>query len=185
MCSLITSGLPHMDDFIIPECYLDTNLMETLVIPAKSYNHQKGCHTVAKVMQEKFGDSFALGILDHDKNKVFYLDKFAQIAEQHGVTLFKHPEKHHYLILHPPIESWLIKQAEETNLALADYELPTDLRSLRKITKVASSKNDHRFKRLFRDLKNQNADGIGVLKKWAAYLKEHPRNADINILQNL
>ena len=174
-----------MDDLIIPECYLDTNLMETLVTPVNSYNHQKGCHTVAKVMQEKLSDSFALGILDHDKNQIFYLAEFAQIAEQHGVTLFKHPKKHHYLILHPPIESWLIKQAEEHNLALTDYELPSDLKGLRKITKVASSKNDHRFKRLFRDLKNQNAEGISVLKKWTTYLKEHHRNADINTLQNL
>ena len=179
------SDSPHMDDSIIPECYLDTMLVETLVFPRKSYNHQKGCHTVAKVMKEKFADTFALGILDHDKNQVFYLAEFDQIDEQHNVLLFKHPEKHHYLILHPPIESWLIKQAEEKNLVLADYSLPMDLKSLRKITKVASSKNDHRFKRLFRDLKSQNSDGVCVLKKWTAYLKEHARNTDIHTLQNL
>jgi hypothetical protein len=176
-----------MDDSIIPECFLDTMLVETLIITTKGYNHKKGCNTVCKVMQEKFHDCFALGILDNDKSPPKYLAEFALIVEQHQVMLFKHkgPKKHHYLILHPPIESWLIKQAEEHNLALTDYELPTDLKGLRKITKVASSKNDHRFKRLFRDLKNQNAEGIGVLKKWTAYLKEHHRNADINTLQNL
>lgn len=179
------SGLPHMDNFIIPECYLDTNLIETLVTPINSYNHQKGCHTVAKVMQEKLSDSFALGILDHDKNQIFYLAEFTRKAEQHGVILYKHPKRHHYLILHPPLESWLIKQAEENNLVLSDYDLPTDLKALCKITKVASSKNDHRFKRLFRDLNRKNAEGLGVLQKWTAYLKEHHRNADINILQNL
>lgn len=174
-----------MDKCIIPECYLDTNLMETLVTPAKSYNHQKGCHTVARVMKEKFADAFALGILDHDKNQVFYLAEFAQIAEQHSVMLFKHPNKHHYLILHPPIESWLIKQAQENSLALPDYGLPMDLKSLRKITKVASSKNDYRFKRLFRDLETGNADGIRVLKGWVKHLKTYSYNADINTLQNL
>ncbi len=173
-----------MDDFIIPECYLDTMLIETLVFPKKAYNHQKGCHTVAKVMQERFTNTFALGILDNDKEQVCYLAEFTKIAEQHSVTLFRHPDKHHYIILYPPMESWLIKQAEENNLALTDYELPTDLKGLRKI-KAPSRKVADRFKRLFRDLKNQNAEGIGVLKKWTAYLKEHHRNADINTLQNL
>ena len=41
--------------YIIPECYVDTNLIETLVPTAKGYNHQKGCNNVVKVMKEKFG----------------------------------------------------------------------------------------------------------------------------------
>jgi len=141
-----------MDDFIIPECFLDTMLVETLVFPVKAYNHQKGCHTVAKVMQEKLNDCFALGILDKDKEPVIYLDKFSRVVEQHEIALYKHPEKNHYLILHPPIERWLMNQAEESNLALANYELPADLKALRRITKVASSKNDHRFKMLLASL---------------------------------
>lgn len=174
-----------MDDFIIPECYLDTMLVETLVFPVKAYNHQKGCHTVAKVMQEKLNDCFALGILDKDKEPVVYLSEFELVVEQHGMALFKHPKKHHYLIVHPPIERWLIEQAEEGDLALADYELPIDLKALRKITKIPSSKNDHRFKRLFRDLKNKKATGISVLAKWTIYLKANPYNADSTTLQNL
>lgn len=46
-------------DFIIPECYIDTNLVETLVCSG-GCNHQKGCNQVAKVMQEKFADRFAI-----------------------------------------------------------------------------------------------------------------------------
>lgn len=181
------SGLPRMDDLIIPECFLDTLLVETLIFPTKAYNHQKGCNTVCKVMREELKDSFALGILDDDgdRRRPYYLKKeFRFVTEKHLVQLYKHTEKHHYLILHPPIESWLIKQAKEHNLALTDYELPTDLKGWRKI-KVPNRKDAERFKRLFRDLKNQNAEGIGVLKKWTAYLKEHARNADMNTLQNL
>lgn len=40
-------------DFVIPECYIDTNLVETLACPG-GYNHQKGCNQVAKIMREKF-----------------------------------------------------------------------------------------------------------------------------------
>ena len=42
-----------MDLAIIPECFVDTNLIETLIPPISQYNHQKGCGTVTKVMKEK------------------------------------------------------------------------------------------------------------------------------------
>ena len=62
-------------DYIIPECYVDANLIETLVCKA-GCNHQKGCNQVAKVMQEKFADRFAVGIIDADKRKPSYLNSF-------------------------------------------------------------------------------------------------------------
>jgi hypothetical protein len=61
-----------MDFHIIPECYLDTNLIETLVPPeGDGYNHQMGCPNVAKKMTEgkALKDGFALGIIDKDKKK--------------------------------------------------------------------------------------------------------------------
>ena len=66
-------------DYIIPECYVDTNLVETLVC-TYGCNHQKGCNQVAKVMQEKFADRFAVGIIDADKRKPGYLKEFNEIA---------------------------------------------------------------------------------------------------------
>lgn len=39
--------------YIISECYVDTNLLETLVPTSKGYNHQKGCNNVVKTMQTK------------------------------------------------------------------------------------------------------------------------------------
>lgn len=39
--------------YIISECYVDTNLLETLVPTSKGYNHQKGCNNVVKTMQAK------------------------------------------------------------------------------------------------------------------------------------
>lgn len=66
-------------DFIIPECYIDTNLVETLVCQG-GCNHQKGCNQVAKIMQEKFADRFAVGIIDADKRRPGYLTEFREIA---------------------------------------------------------------------------------------------------------
>lgn len=50
---------------IIPECYIDTNLVETLVPTKKGYNHQTGCNKVVGLMQnmKQLKDGFALGII--------------------------------------------------------------------------------------------------------------------------
>ena len=66
-------------DFIIPECYVDTNLVETLVCSG-GCNHQKGCNQVAKVMKEKFANRFAVGMIDADKRRPGYLNEFRKIA---------------------------------------------------------------------------------------------------------
>ncbi len=64
-----------IDSLILPECYMDTNLIETLVPPQRGYNHQRGYPAVAKQMKEKFSDDFALGIMDNGKRHVSYLQE--------------------------------------------------------------------------------------------------------------
>ncbi len=92
-----------MDNHILPECYLDTNLIETLVPPKKGYNHQKGCNEVIRIMQKKFIGRFAVGILDIDKDSPDKLHKkqFDFMDEKHNVKLYKHQSENHYLLLHP------------------------------------------------------------------------------------
>ena len=53
-----------VDLCIIPECYVDTNLTETIVPPKLGYNHQKGCGTVSNRMKGKLANAFAVGIID-------------------------------------------------------------------------------------------------------------------------
>ena len=40
-----------------------------------------------------------------------------------------------------------------------------------------------RFKRLFKELKNQNASGVLLLSKWVTYLKLHPYDVDLNFFK--
>ena len=61
-----------IDLSIIPECYVDTNLIETIVPTVKGYNHQKGAGTVTRLMQSKLKDKFAVGIVDKDKKQCRY-----------------------------------------------------------------------------------------------------------------
>ncbi len=85
-----------MDFHIIPECYVDTNLIETIVPPnGRGYNHQKGCPNVAKTMREhaQLSDGFAVGIIDKDKKEVAYAKEFVEIADKEQLKLLKHPEK--------------------------------------------------------------------------------------------
>jgi len=196
ICSLILSYLRmirNINRHVIPECYLDTSLVETLVPPdeigrLRVYNHQFGFPAVTKEMKEEFADNFAVGIVDQDKIPVKYLAEFKEpLVNKLGLKLFKHPQKNHYFIVHPPLERWLLDEAKQVDIALdnAEYGLPTTLNELTKESKQQFSQKDPRFKRLFRDLKKANAKGIMQMARWLTHLKTHPYNADINTLQNL
>ncbi len=41
-----------MDKLIIPECFADTLLIETLVPTNKGYNHQRSCFKVKAIMKK-------------------------------------------------------------------------------------------------------------------------------------
>ncbi len=173
-----------MDLSILPECYVDTNLLETIVPPEKGYNHQKGCATVAKKMQEKLGDIFALGIIDKDKKQIRYLQEFEVWVETGNLILHKHLQKPHYIIqIVPAVERFILKCVEDCQISLENYNLPCILPELTKQTKQMSSKNDHRFKQLFAAMK-ESPDMV-ILKEWIVYLKKNPYNADKTTLQQL
>ena len=156
--------------YIIPECFIDTNCIETLVPTTKGYNHQNGCNTVVKIMQEKLKDNFAIGIIDKDKKQVKYVDDFDEIAHTESLYLYKHPSKPHFLIMiYPAMDSFILKCASETNVAMEKFGLPSDLKSFTKRTKQVTSKEDAAFKKLFNAIKA--AKEIIILKNWIKYLK--------------
>jgi hypothetical protein len=176
-----------MDNHLMPECFLDTNLMETILPPQKAYNHQKGCNDVVKLMAEKFQNRFALGVLDIDKDSFDKLrtKQFNFIDEKSNVKLYKHQSENHYLLLHPNIERWLIKESKQVNLSLEYYHLSSDFEELKKLAKPATSKNNPRFKTVFEKLKEQNAKGITQLFNWAAYLMNNADQIDETLLKNI
>lgn len=175
-----------MDLAIIPECYVDTNLVETLNPPQKQYNHQKGCGTVTKVMKEKFDDSFALGIIDKDKKEVGYLKEFAELAHSDGLVLHKHKTKHQYIIqIVPGMERFIFNCLAECGISPEDFELPADLELFMKESKTTNSKDDVRFKKLFKALIKARSVEILRLSALIKYLKETNYKADATELQVL
>jgi hypothetical protein len=172
-----------MDDSVLPECYVDTCLIETLVPPRTHYNHQKGSGTVAKKMKNFFGDRFALGIIDKDKRELYYLREFTLVAKKENLELFKHGSLHHYLILiNPAIETFILTNAAAAGISITSFGLPENPDEFRKLSKLVNSKHDSRFKNLFKALIKSGREEIMTLINWISYLKQENYSADMEVL---
>jgi hypothetical protein len=175
-----------MDDAVLPECYVDTCMIETLVPPNSHYNHQKGSGTVAKKMKNFFGDRFALGIIDKDKKELYYLKEFNLVISKYNLELYKHKKKHHYLILiNPAIETFILSNAKAAGISISSFDLPETMDEFRKETKLVNSKKDPRFRKLFKELIKADLDEITLLITWISYLKKENYNADMEVLKKL
>lgn len=171
---------------IIPECYTDTNLVETITGSFNTFNHQKSCNEVSKTMQKRLADSFAVGIIDKDKKEIKYLDEFVLAASAEDLFLFKHPVKHHYIIqISPAVEAFILKSAEEVGINLETFGLPNDFNSFKRLSKRQTSKTDSNLRRLFSQLKNKKASQIVTLSNWILYLKEKNYESKIEELQTI
>ena len=169
---------------IIPECYIDSCLIEVLLVADKNYvNHHKGNGTVAKEMKDNFENDFCIGIIDEDKEQLDYLKYFDEKKTTDFLKLWKHTELHHYIIqIRPVIEKWFLRVCKENDIKLSDFNLPEDIKPLLKITKGESSKKDERFIKLFKEMKNKNCEPVNELKKWLEYLKANKFNSNIDLL---
>ena len=155
-------------DFIIPECYIDTNLIETLVCNG-GCNHQKGCNQVAKVMQEKFAERFAVGIIDADKRRPGYLNEFQEIASSEHIKLFRHRSRSHFIILvEPAADGFILSCASAAEINMADYDLSPNLKEFTAQTKNVMSNKDPRFKKLFNSMREVGE--IKLLSELISYL---------------
>jgi hypothetical protein len=176
-----------MDKLIIPECFADTLLIETLVPTERGYNHQHSCFKVEATM--KGMDNFALGVIDNDKRQIKYLDHFLVIDEVEGaLILWRHNNKqrHHYLIqICPALERWILNVCGSENINVVDFGLENDLDAIKRQTKSASSLHNPKLKSLFEEInrKNEN-ESVRKLKGWITLLKDKHYQVDINELKN-
>jgi hypothetical protein len=177
-----------LDYLVIPECYADTAFIETIVPPdnQRGYNHQMGCNKVANKMQNELIDNFALGIIDKDKRSIRYLDEFSLIADKKSLLLYKHPNRHHYIIqIYPAIERFILESCIEVEIDLTDYGLSNDLEDLKQKTKKQTSKKNPQLIQLFKELKNRNAPQVVALSNWIKYLKEKNFQSHIKEIEEL
>lgn len=170
-------------DFIIPECYIDTNLVESLVCHA-GCNHQKGCNQVVKVMKEKFADRFAVGVIDADKRPPSYINEFKEIASSKHLRLLRHPQRVHFIILvYPAADGFILSCAESEELNMEEFELSSDLKEFITQTKNVMSNKDARFRRLFMAMRDQKE--MKLLGTLITYLISHSYASDDNELRSI
>ncbi len=155
---------------IVPECYVDTKVVEIIAKAKRKFNHQHGCGDVANQLKNKLRNKTALGIIDEDKGKVpqaKYFFEFEVIKEENNLIFKKHRERKQYLILIcPEIEKWLMKDAEMVNINPLAFNLPEGLSGFKEITKRQNIDRNHDFYRFIKKLINENAPSISTLKDW-------------------
>lgn len=155
-------------DFIIPECYIDTNLVETLVCH-DGCNHQKGCNHVARIMQTKFAGRFAVGVIDADKRQPGYVAEFHEIATSEHLKLLRHNNRPHFIILiSPAADGFILSCASNAEVDITQYGLSPKLKEFTAQTKNVMSNKNPRFKQLFRSL--EDSGEIKLMKILLAYL---------------
>lgn len=153
---------------IVPECYVDTKLAEILAESSTKFNHQKGHGNVANKMQFDVKNQFALGIIDEDTIKVRkakYFSEFKNIKTENSLTLQKHNELNHYLIIiNPAIEKWLLENAKISGV-IPD-NLGNELEDLKSFTKKKAIYKNQGFYVFVKKLIRNQAPGIITLKLW-------------------
>lgn len=167
---------------IMPECFVDTNLIEYLL--NAGVNHQHCCSKVVGQLNTTFADKFAIGIIDKDKVQLGYIRECNIIAQTEHLTLMKHRERHQYLItIAPAVDKFVLDCAKRQMVNVENFGLPGDLKKFTDESKRVSSNSDPRFKSLFAAIKDN--DEIRSLKMALKYLCENNYSSNCAQLEKL
>ncbi|MBX3253080.1 MAG: hypothetical protein KF862_02975 [Chitinophagaceae bacterium] len=170
----------------MPECFLDTNLVEALLNKPYTVNHKKGNSNIIKAMEEKrLKDSFVVALIDDDKVKVKALESYKKVDRLWRTTmkLFMHPERKHFVIqVSPAIEKWIMKECEKGKINMEEFGLPGNLGGLRRMKGLAQ-RNDSQFRELFKMMIAAEAcDEIIEMKRWLIFFRDNNIQTNIDLL---
>lgn len=171
---------------IMPECFIDTTLVTSLLDAKVSHKHS--CNEVAREMEKgKYKDAFAVGIIDNDKRKISYIESFDEIGRTENLTFLKHRDKHHYVIKvgkeHKAMETFIQANVDAIGMKMEDFDLPSDLAELIEQTKDSiSTQKDSRIQKLCKAMRQ--SPEVAKLQDILAYLAANKYNVDIDELKN-
>ena len=172
---------------IMPECFIDTTLVGSLLDAKVSHKHS--CNEVAKEMEKgRYKDAFAVGIIDNDKRKISYIERFEEIGRTDNLTFLKHKNKHQYVIKvgkdREAMESFIKANVEAIGMNMEDFELPSDLAELIEQTKDhVTTQKDPRILKLCKALRQ--SPEVAKLQDVLAYLAANKYDVDIETLKEL
>ena len=154
-----------MNNSIIPECYIDTALIE--VLGFVNPNHQLNNSEVIKTLELRvYNNIIGIGIIDRDKNqpKRFTTDytKKRTVAD---IELYqKNDHSKRYIIVHPVIEKWIDNEAEKFGISRTKFGLPQDFKAFKNITKSTTSKKNPQIRQYLNTIFSQQNSAFKILK---------------------
>ena len=167
--------------YIVPECYVDTNLVQILM-QVKGVNHQHSCGQVTNTMQNRFDNSFSVGVVDNDKKQSNYSKECLEIAHSNELILCQHPETHHYLIkIKNIMETFILNCAKELGLSLDDLGIKGGIDDLKSVTKDEDSLNNPQLRKILKAVSHANE--MTLLAEVLNYLDRTKYNASVADLQ--
>ena len=165
---------------ILPECFVDTNIVNTFLTMEGIYvdaNHCHGCNKVGNMMQQQLKDEFALGVIDNDKKQHSYNRQFYSLGITEHMELLKHNSNHHYLIrITPAMDGFILDVAERQKIDMSDYGLPDNLKDFTVVTKDAKAKDSKNLRKLFKDMVND--EEMTILKNVLEYICKNKYKCD-------
>ena len=172
---------------IMPECYIDTTFVGSLLDAKVSHKHS--CNEVAKEMEKgKYKDAFAVGIIDNDKRKISYIEGFEEIGRTDNLTFLKHKSKHHYVIKvgkeHKAMETFIKASVEAIEMKMEDFDLPSNLAELIEQTKDnVTTQKDPRILRLCKAMRQ--SPEVAKLQEVLEYLVTNKYNSDVETVKRM
>ena len=171
----------------MPECYIDTTFVGSLLDAKVSHKHS--CNEVAKEMEKgKYKDAFAVGIIDNDKRKISYIEGFEEIGRTDNLTFLKHKSKHHYVIKvgkeHKAMETFIKASVEAIEMKMEDFDLPSNLAELIEQTKDnVTTQKDPRILRLCKAMRQ--SPEVAKLQEVLEYLVTNKYNSDVETVKRM
>lgn len=154
-----------MDIRIIPECYVDTALMEVLGFGIT--NHKLNNSEVIKTLDNKgYNNTIGIGVIDRDKNQPKRLkDEYKVIKRVDDLELYqKRDNSNRFIIVHPVIEKWIDSEAQKYQINRNNYGLPQDFKAFKDMTKDINISKKVGIKNYLSTIQNQQNSGFQKLK---------------------
>ena len=149
--------------------------------------HRKGCNNVVKDLDSpRLKDSFAVALIDKDKNELDYLSRCTIIYNADKIILWKHNERLQFVIqLNPPLEQWVIEILNENALKIEEFGYSSNFKNLKKqIKNDIDNEDDDKLNKLIKAIIKTDCVAIKKLHSILQYLKEKNYKVDINELIN-
>ena len=172
---------------IMPECFIDTTLVGSLLDANVSHKHS--CNEVVREMEKgKYKDAFAVGIIDNDKRKLSNIEGFEKIGQTENLTFLKHRNKHQYVIKvgkeHKAMETFIKANVEAIGMRMEDFGLSSDISKLIEQTKDSvSTLKDPRILKLCKTMRQ--SPEVAKLQNVLEYLATYKYNADIETIKKM